>query len=480
MKKCITIGIIHSSFKYILLTIFFYILNRSFYGYNFINDFEEINIFKNIFKLFDLKIKENFPKNKLIHQIFHYIGIIIFGYCCHRYEIYVNKREIKLSQINNSDAKRYIKHSTKIILIHNKEEKFFDLKKSIIKCIIICTLWVIEENLILIYKETLKDLDFWFLDILIISYFNSKIFKVIIYKHQKFAIIFNIIPSLLKLFTIIISWTNKDQSVIYINYKWLIPLGFILFIILITIRAYVNSEIKRLIDLKYVSSNTLLIVFGFTGSFISIICLIISTYNNCNGIEKINKNMYQKLCNVNWANSNNNESYYDSFKIYFNNYKVTDCKDIIIEIIIIILGMITMFGHKYCYIAVIKYLTPVHLIFSIPIYYFFEKLFLVFNTLIICGTIFKEHIELKKYELKFLLDISGDILSFFGFLIYLEIIEMNFCSFEYNTKKNITGRSYDESYGISKVNDRNNSTFNNEIVEEIINNEDLSSSYTNG
>ena len=91
-----------------------------------------------------------------------------------------------------------------------------------------------------------------------------------------------------------------------------------------------NSEIKRLIYLKYISSNTLLIIFGFTGSFISIICLIISTYNNCNGIEKINKNIYQKLCNVNWTNSNNNESYYDIFKIYINKYKVTYCKDIII------------------------------------------------------------------------------------------------------------------------------------------------------
>ena len=42
-------------------------------------------------------------------------------------------------------------------------------------------------------------------------------------------------------------------------------------------------------------------------------------------------------------------------------------------------------------------------------------------------------------------------------------------------KKNITGRSYDESYGISKVNDINNSVFNAEVIEGIVNDADLSS-----
>ena len=49
-----------------------------------------------------------------------------------------------------------------------------------------------------------------------------------------------------------------------------------------------------------------------------------------------------------------------------------------------------------------------------------------------------------------LLDIIGDIFSLLGFLIYLEIIVLNFCKIDYNIKENIAKRSFMESYGINK------------------------------
>ena len=50
---------------------------------------------------------------------------------------------------------------------------------------------------------------------------------------------------------------------------------------------------------------------------------------------------------------------------------------------------------------------------------------------------------------KFWLDISGDILSIFGFLIYLEIIVFNCYKLDYNIKTNIMRRSFGE---INKIN----------------------------
>ena len=137
--------------------------------------------------------------------------------------------------------------------------------------------------------------------------------------------------------------------------------------------------------------------------------------------------------------------------------------------------MCALFGNKFFYVLVIKYLTPAQLIFSFPIFYFFDKISLIINNLIIDKTFFKEGVTMGNKGAKFILDITGDLLSFVGFLIYLEIIELNFCSFNYDTKRNITGRSYDESYGISKVNDINNSVFNAEVIEGIVNDADLSS-----
>ena len=48
---------------------------------------------------------------------------------------------------------------------------------------------------------------------------------------------------------------------------------------------------------------------------------------------------------------------------------------------------------------------------------------------------------------KFFLDISGDISSFFGFLIYLEIIIFNCKGFNYNININIEKRGIFDTYG---------------------------------
>ena len=100
--------------------------------------------------------------------------------------------------------------------------------------------------------------------------------------------------------------------------------------------------------------------------------------------------------------------------------------------------MITFFSNIYYYSLIIKYYTPIHVIFSFPVQFFIEKAFL----LIFTGAFYSEDLFTEENQLsKFLLDISGDIASIIGFLIYLEMIELNFCGFNYNLKKNIVERS---------------------------------------
>ena len=67
--------------------------------------------------------------------------------------------------------------------------------------------------------------------------------------------------------------------------------------------------------------------------------------------------------------------------------------------------------------------------------------------------LFKTPEQLKK----FLLDESGDIASILGFLIYLEIIELNFCNFNFNLKKNIAHRSeseYNITYELEEIEEK--------------------------
>ena len=94
---------------------------------------------------------------------------------------------------------------------------------------------------------------------------------------------------------------------------------------------------------------------------------------------------------------------------------------------------------------IIKYYTPIHVIFSYPVQFFIEKTFLlIFTAIFFPDELFSKQNQLKK----FLLDESGDIASIIGFLIYLEMIELNFWGFNYNLKKNIINRG-ESDYKIS-------------------------------
>ena len=85
-------------------------------------------------------------------------------------------------------------------------------------------------------------------------------------------------------------------------------------------------------------------------------------------------------------------------------------------------------------------------------FFLFKKIILIFNTLIIKNEFFGKS---EPYNnTKFILDISGDIIAIIGFLIYLEIIVLNFWNLDYNVKQNIIKRGIEETENfIIKYND---------------------------
>ena len=86
----------------------------------------------------------------------------------------------------------------------------------------------------------------------------------------------------------------------------------------------------------------------------------------------------------------------------------------------------------------------------------FDKLLLILNTLINLGSFFKtKEITLKT---KFILDISGDIISILCYIIYLEVIEFHCCKLDYNIKNNIIMRSIKDVNNVDE-------TFSTELEE---------------
>ena len=78
-----------------------------------------------------------------------------------------------------------------------------------------------------------------------------------------------------------------------------------------------------------------------------------------------------------------------------------------------------------------------------PIYFALKKIFLPIFTLINNGTYFSDS-HMENIYAKYILDFSGDIITNFSFIIYLEIIELNCCELKYNLRRTIIERSESE------------------------------------
>jgi hypothetical protein len=469
MAKCISCGGFNKYFIYIFLSISFKILNDSLYGYNYNDAFEDV-------KIFNTPTQDYFSWHNLIHQIFGYIGTTIMSIFFYKYELYVSKKEEVGRAPNpfNHNNKKNIE----IQLIHNDAEDNIDInsdKSSFIICLLVLFLWITIEQLIDLYYLALKDLDFWMFELLFVTLFTIKIFKIEIFSHQKCAMWFSLVPCLFKMTNIFLSCIedkeiiDKNLPILYVIKRIYIPIGIVIYMILIIGRAYVNTKIKWFMDLKYISPSKLLIYYGIMGTIICTLVSIISTYIKCDDNNNNEINLYDYICKIPYNGSDinvtSNARYFENFNIYFDtffgrvNTKYKN-EEIIYEIVIIVLGMISFFFYKYFSIKVIQQLTPVYLILSNPILYIFQKIILIVNNYFRQNTFFLK--DTNQYIIsKFIFDWAGDLFTIIGFLIYLEIIELKFWNYDYNIKANITRRSLIESKEISEpeksvINDEEN------------------------
>ena len=347
-------------------------------------------------------------------------------------------------------------------------------KKISLLFLLICFIWFIEELCLDYFIVSFKDVDFWMFELIILALLTKILFNTQIYKHQWFAIYISLIPVALKIISIIITFIDKCINGIKTNYEMRLPilytinkfylLGFFLYIAFISLRAYVNIELNHLMKKKYISPKKILIWHGITGVFFSLIFIIIfSLIPPCNNY-KINPNDSDKreynysnyVCKIKTNETNNNSYNITEYLEKIDNYiTFNDAKD---EICTIILGSITFLLFQYFALLVIKNLSPAHFIFSIPTIFLLQNLTNLINEIVlkICdNTIFNNDIDFVK-GIKFILDFIGNIIAILGFLIYLEIIVLNFHGLDFNINENINKREkginiIDESIDFNKI-----------------------------
>ena len=422
MSKYISLGEIKKSHSLIILTVLFKILNEIIlFGINYNNSFSEIKLFSSE------ETQKYLSEHKLIHQIYCYFGTFIIALLIYNFE-----SETKVFNQNRNEDGQQI--STQNPIVH---------------ILIIIILWIIEELLISLYNNTLKDLDFWMVELLIISFLSQKILQTPFHRHQRFSIYLNLSLCSFKLISIFLTlFLDEDNpdphdhihakilyKILYDISGWFIPLGILIYLILITLKSYVNVYIKSLMEhknenLQYLSPSEILIFYGIIGTAICLIICIVTSSFECTE----EKNIKEYLCKISevafngtnyFYNNTSNSSYFDQFGIYFSILSYSDnYKEIAIEIFLVFLGIITFFFYKYFFLLVIKYLSPIHAIFSFSIYHFIQKIILAIYTLIDKHSfVVKDH-HVEYIEVKYSLNIIGDIISLIGFMIYLEIIEL--------------------------------------------------------
>ena len=446
MGKYISLGEYNKYLIFTYLTVAFNILTYFIFGYDLNNSFVI------------LKLKPTFTQLKLynhsnIHDIFKYTALFIISWGLCIYEDYSLKRSTKF--VSSSINERSISVST-IKLLQYDPERDFERNISTFKVLLIIFLLIFQNYLIdLFFKGGYGEIDYWVLELLILGYFNKKFFNIKLYDHQYCAIYFNLIfCTAFKILSFFISLNfgeEEDNKNIYINHGIYIQIGIMLYLFNITLKLYCISQIKMFIDSKYISPTKIMRTAGFLGIiFFSIICTI-ESFIKCPNLDLV-----EHMCRV--SNENSNSTYIDKYSIYFKILKGDIFKDnysdkeLTIEILVIIFGTISFVLYIYFFMAILNHLKAEHYIFTNPIFNFFFQIILLINNKVRTGYFFKgkdEFTDLKFF--KFTMDISGTIVSLFGFVVYLEYIELNFWGLNYNLRKNIKKRGEDDKEGIKEV-----------------------------
>ena len=400
------------SYLYILLTALMFLLKSSLLN---LGDLS-FNTGNNIFG-FETVIKNH----GLMKLLLEYLGYIAFG------AIFLKIFEKK------ETFKKEIEVIRKNSLIYQKQR--FNIRTFILM-LIACGAFALQ----LIIRSILNYcsvwmLDFWVFNMIFIPYLMKKTFKITIYKHKMYSLIFNF--SINFIILIIASSLKTNDGVsdydsiknLYGSYLYIV-LFYIIYLILSAILSFSQVLQKQLMDLEYVSAFKLLFVIGLISSFFGLLTIIITSNVECRGLMAENN-----LCPISHPDYDNGKAhYFDNALIFFSNLGDQFDKDklsFFLEIFIVYpLYSFICFAKYFCETMVVYLLDPNHVLISDTIYYGTRK----FVTLIYFPNDTKNYLKLL-----------GEIIALFGYMFYLEIFEINCCGFNFDTRTSINRRSRLES-----------------------------------
>ena len=439
MTFCLSKGKFNKKYKLILIGALFAFLTNCLFGYIY-------NDSMDLFIIIDTDIEKKMSNHIIYHNIFRFLGILVISYIRFKWDQRGSSRVTKNSIKSDSFIINESSSTINLIYEDSMNEKINNLDDEIYIIFISVTLLVIGQiSEDIYYKTHLKSLDFWMLELPIVTYISYKRFNMKVFRHHIFAVCINlIICTTYKIISLIvyIGNTTNEKNVYYKynNNSIFIPIGIVFYLLYMIPRAYSLCQIKYLMDLKYISPYIILIIYGLIGTIICTIIGILSTFIKCNKtcIE-------MKICNI---SNDKNQTYFENIYLYWKAQK--EIKNIILEMINLTAGIITNYYYYLYYILVIKNFSPMHIIFFNLTYTFgFRIIAFIIN---IINNIKKHEEEKVNDKIKIIqyLDFVDFFLVFFGLFVYLEMIALNCCKLNYNLREKIINRSIKE-YELDKV-----------------------------
>ena len=266
-----------------------------------------------------------------------------------------------------------------------------------------------------LYIEGFQFFNFLTIEIIFLFLLLKKYIIIDLYKHQKVSIIFIISACSALLLTasflptFLLDGEYEKNSYQNINDKLGSYFYCILFIILFVglsfIYSYSRTYSKVLMQIKFVSPFKIIFVIGIVGIPISIIVSIVSYYL---GYKKDNLFEYFETMGKNKIEKKTYKFWVEIFCVYP-------------------LFSFTSFMELTCEILTIYYLNPFFVLMTNNLYYMIIEL----NSFLL-------NISTNKYKIAhFLIAEFSEVFAFLGYMVYLEIMELNFCGLSDKTMSNL-------------------------------------------
>ena len=358
-----------------------------------------------------------FHSFNFMRSIVSYFGYIIFGL------IFFVFNKFKKEEQNEIQVRTAQRDGN---FIYNNPEEIHEGKLYIRYIILSLSFVFYIEIKKVLYIEGFQFFNFWTVNIIFLSILMKKYFIIDFYKHHKVSIIFIVSAcSALILAASFLpnSFFGKDSGNAYENINKKLGSYFycILFIILFVglsfIYSYTRVYTKVLMQIKFISPFKIIILFGIAGFPISIIASVVSYYIGYrDNIIKYFWEMKKAL------NEEKNYKFWIEVFLVYPLYSFASFMEINFETL------------------TIYYLSPLYTLMSDELYFFITKLIF-----------FLFHLSSGRLRIvHFLIAEFSEIFALLGYMVYLEILELNFCGLSDNIGKNLAKKGDMEFRKLSK------------------------------